>query len=92
MPLQKEVYFFRQLSANAFRGGNLLHAYFPKPTDRSKPVQQQIFPVLAHTRAIIENTFFDALFHQQLVVRVGEPMGLIANALKQPQCRRIHWK
>jgi len=43
-------------------------------------------------RAIIENALFDAFLHEQLVVRVREPMGLVANALKQPQSRRIHWK
>jgi hypothetical protein len=31
MLLQKSVHFFGQLSANPFRGGNLLHACFPKP-------------------------------------------------------------
>ena len=42
--------------------------------------------------AIVENAFFDSFFHEQLVICVGEPMRLIADALKQSQGRRIHWK
>jgi hypothetical protein len=30
--------------------------------------------------------------HEQLVIRVGKPMRLVSNALKQSQGRRIHWK
>ena len=90
MALQESVQVFGQLVANPFRGGNVLNAGFAQTTDRSKSPQQQIFSVLAYTRAIIENAFFDAFFHEQLVIRVGEPMGLIANALKQSQRRRIH--
>ena len=84
MALQESVQVFSQLSANSFRGGNVFNACFTQATHGAKSPQQQIFPVLAHTRAIIENTFFDAFFHEQLMVRVGEPMGLIANALEQP--------
>src|SRR5437667_2047228 len=51
-----------------------------------------MFPVLAHTRAIIENAFFDAFFHEQLVIGVCEPMCLVADALKQTQRTGIHWK
>ena len=92
MALQESVHFFGELSADPFRGGNLLNACFTQATHGSKSPQQQIFPVLAYTKAIIENTFFDAFFHEQLMVRIGKPMGLIADALKQPQRRRIHWK
>jgi hypothetical protein len=92
MALQESVHFFGQLSANPFRGGNVLNAGFTQTTDRSKSPQQQTFPVLAYTRAIVKNAFFDTLFHEQLMICVGEPMGLIANALKQPQRGRIHWE
>src|SRR6266404_5913969 len=92
MLLQEAMDFFGELSANPLGGGNLLNACFPETIHRAKSPQQQIFPILAHTRAIIENAFFDAFFHEQLVVGVGKPMGLVANALKQSQGRRIHWK
>jgi len=92
MPLQKHLHFFRQLPANAFRRCDLINSCAPKPIHRAEPPQQQIFPVLAHPGAIVENTFFDAFFHQQLVIRVGEPMRFISDALKQSQGRRIYWK
>ena len=84
------MHVFRQFSADPFRGGNLLNTGFAQTTHRAKSPQQQIFPVLAHTGTIIENTFFDAFFHEQLVVRVGETMRLVTNALEQTQRRRIH--
>ena len=92
MPLQEPVDFFSQLSADAFRRGDLPNARFAKTIHRAKSPQQQIFPVLAHTGAIVENAFFHAFFHEQLVVRVREPMRLVANALKQSQRAGIHWK
>jgi hypothetical protein len=92
MPLQKHVHFFRQLSANAFGRCDLIDSCPPKPIHGAEPPQQQILPVLAHPGAIVENAFFDAFFHQQLVIRIGEPMRLISDALKQSQGRRIHWK
>src|SRR5439155_26667048 len=92
MLLQKSVHFFGQLSANPLSGGNLLNAWFAETIHRSESPQQQIFPVLAYTGAIVEDTFFDSLFHEQLMVGVGKPMRLIADALQQPQSRRIHWK
>ena len=90
MALQESVHLFREFSADPFRGGNVLNAGFAQTTDRSKSPQQQIFPVLAYTRAIVENALFDTLFHEQLVIRIGKPMPLIANTLKQPQRGRIH--
>ena len=92
MPLQKSVHFFGQLSANAFGGRDLVDACPAKAIHGAEPPQQQIFPVLAHAGAIVENAFFDSFFHEQLVIRVGKPMRLIANALKQTQGRGIHWK
>jgi hypothetical protein len=92
MALQKSLHLFGQLPANPFSRSNLLNTCLPETIHRPKSPQQQILPVLAYTRAIIENALFDAFFHEQLVVRVGKPMGLVANALKQPQSRRIHWK
>ena len=82
MPLQEPVDFFSQLSADAFRRGDLPNARFAKTIHRAKSPQQQIFPVLAHTGAIVENAFFDSFFHQQLMIRIGKAMRLIANALK----------
>ena len=92
MALQKSMHFIGELSANPFGRRNLLSACFTKTIHRAKPPQQQIFSVLTYARAIIENAFFDAFFHEQLVIRVCEAMGLIANSLKQSQGRRIHWK
>ena len=92
MPLQKAVHFFGQLSADAFRGCDLLDACLAEAIHGAELLQQQTFPVLTHARAIVENAFFDSFFHEQLVIRVGKPMRLVANALKQSQGRRIHWK
>ena len=64
MPLQKSVHFFGQLSANPFSRSNLLNTCFPETIHRPKSPQQQILPVLAYTRAIIENALFDAFFHE----------------------------
>ena len=92
MPLQKQVHFFRQLSANAFSSRDLVNACPAEPIHGPEPLKQQTFPILTHARAIVENAFFDSLFHQQLVVRVGEPMCFVSNALEQSQRRGIHWK
>jgi hypothetical protein len=92
MALQESMHLVCQLSANPFRRSDLLNACFAETTHRAKSPQQQIFPVLAHTGAIIENAFFDPFFHEQLMVRICETMRLIANSLKQSQRRRIHWK
>jgi hypothetical protein len=92
MPLQKQVHIFRQLPANAFCSCDLLNGRLAEAIHGAEPLQQQIFPVLAHPGAIVENAFFDSFFHEQLVICVSEPMRLIADALKQSQGRRIHWK
>jgi hypothetical protein len=92
MVLQKAVNVFRQLSANAFRGRDLFNGCLPQAIHGAEPPQQQIFPVLAYPETIVENTFLDPFFHEQLMICVSEPMRLIADALKQSQGRRIHWK
>jgi hypothetical protein len=92
MPLQKQVHFFRQLSANALCSCDLLNACPAETIHGPEPLQQQTFTILTHARAIVENAFFDSFFHQQLVIRVGKPMGLVSNPLKQTQGRRIYWK
>src|SRR6266540_905435 len=92
MSLEKAIDFFRQLSANAFRGGNFLHRRFSQTLYRAELSQQQILPVLAHPRTIIKNALSDALFHEQLMIGVGKPMGFVADALKQAQSAGIHWK
>jgi hypothetical protein len=92
MPLQKQVHVLRQFSTNPIRSRDLVNRCFAEAIDRPEPAEQQTFPVLAHTGAVIENTFFDPFFHQQLMICVGEPMRLVADALKQTQGRGIHWK
>src|ERR1700736_4338483 len=82
---QEAMDFFRQLSSNSFGGRNLLHAGLAQTINRTKLAQQQIFPVLAHAWAIIENAFTDAFFHEQLMVGVSETVGLVANSLEQSQ-------
>ena len=52
---------------------------------RTETPQQNIFSVLTHARAIIQNAFANALLHQELVIGVGESMRFIANTLKQTQ-------
>ena len=92
MSLEKAMHFFRQLPANAFRGSNFRHRRFAQTLHGAKSSQQQILPVLTHTRAIIKNALADALFHEQLMIRVGKSMGFVADALKQAQSAGIHWK
>jgi hypothetical protein len=92
MPLQKEVHFFRQLSADAFRGRDLVNARLAETIHGPEPLQQQTFTILTHPWAIIENAFFDSFFHEQLEICVSEPMRLVSDPLKQSQGRRIHWK
>src|SRR4029077_11424737 len=80
---------FRQLSSNSFGRGNLLHARLAQTTNGTKLTQQQIFPVLTYTRAIIENTFADAFFHEQLMIGVSKTVGLVTNSLEQSQRARV---
>ena len=72
-------------SADPFGGRDLFHGRFAQALHRTEFPQEQIFPVLAHARTIIENAFADPLLHQQLVIGVGEAMRFIADALKQTQ-------
>src|SRR4029453_3156426 len=92
MALQEPVDFVGQFWSNAFRSRDLANACPPEPIHGPDPLQQQTFPILAHARAIGENAFLGSFFQEQLVICVSEPMRLIADALKQPQRRRIHWK
>src|SRR5437660_11451332 len=85
MASQEAMDFFRQLSSNSFGGRNLLHARLAQTINGTKLAQQQIFPVLTHARAIIENAFTDAFFHEQLMEGVSETVGLVANSLEQSQ-------
>src|SRR5919197_864293 len=88
MPLQKQVHVFRQFSANAFGSCDLLNASSAEPIHRPEPSEQQAFSILTHASAIVENAFFDAFFHEQLVIRVSKPMCFVSNPLKQTQGRR----
>src|SRR5437879_13637048 len=83
MASQEAMDFFRQLSSNSFGGRNLLHARLAQTINGTKLAQQQIFPVLTHARAIIENAFTDAFFHEQLMVGVSESVGVVVNSLEQ---------
>ena len=48
-----------------------------------------LLAVLAHAGAIVEDALGDALFHEKLVVAVGEAVRLVADALEQPQCAGV---
>ena len=82
MPLQEAMHLFSQLAANPFCGGDLVNGRFPQAIHGTKSSQQQVLPVLTHARAIVKNAFADALFHEQLMISVGETMCFIANALE----------
>src|SRR5207247_11111711 len=92
MSLQEVMHFFGQLSANPFRGSDFVHRRSAQAIHRAELPQQQILAVLTHTGAIIKNAFADSLFHEQLMIRVGEAMRLLANTLKQPQGDGVHRK
>ena len=82
MPLQKAVNFLRQFRPDPFRRRDLLHGRFPEPIHGPKISEQQIFAVLTYARAIVENAFADALFHQELMIRVRKAVGFVANSLQ----------
>src|SRR4029453_19265794 len=92
MSLEKAMHFFRQLSANAFRGGNFFHSRLSQTLHGTELSQQQIFPVLAHPGAIIKNALADALFHEALMIRIAKQMGFVPDELKQAKSAGIHWK
>src|SRR6266705_4722980 len=92
MSLEKAMHFFSQFSTDPFRGRNFLHGCPAQPIHGAELAQQQILPVLAYTGTIIEKALADALFHEQLMISVGETMCFVADALKQAQGARIHWK
>ena len=85
MALQKAVHFFGQFWSDPFRCRNLLNAGFAQAIDRTEFSQKQTFPVLTHARTIVENAFVDPFLEQKLVIRVGEPMRLVADTLKEMQ-------
>src|SRR4051812_35759997 len=57
MPLQKAVNFLGEFRSDPFRGGDLFDRCFSQSVHRAEFPEQQIFPVLAHARAIVEDTF-----------------------------------
>src|SRR5260370_1981609 len=89
MPLQETMHFFSQLAANPFRGGDFVNGRFTQTIQGTKLSQEKILPVLTHTGTIVKNAFADALFHEQLMVGIGETMCFIANALEQTQSAGI---
>ena len=64
MPLEKSVDLFSQLRSDAFRGSDLLYGCLPESLNRTEFAQEKVLAVLAYARAVIENTFADALLHQ----------------------------
>ena len=86
MSLQKAMHFLGQFWADPFGGRDLLDARFSQAIDRTEFSQEQIFSVLAHARAIVENTFVDPFLEQQLVISICEAMRLVADSLKQVEC------
>src|SRR5438045_1820287 len=82
MAFEKPMNFLRQFRPDPFRGGDLFHRRFPQPVHRTKFPQQQVLPVLAHARAIVEDTFADPLLHQELLIGVRQPVRLIADSLE----------
>jgi len=96
MSLQEAVHIFSQLAANPFRGGNFVNGRFAQTIHRTKLSQEQILPVLTDTGAIVQNAFADPLFHEQLMISVGEAMCFVANALEQTQSagidRQLKWQ
>src|SRR6266404_1332128 len=80
--LQEVMHFLRQFSPDPFGRGNFLHARFAQAIDRSKPSQEEIFPVLTDARTIVKDAFVDALLQKKLVICVREPMRFVANSLK----------
>src|SRR5215471_6173187 len=83
--LQEAMQFLGQFSADSLGGCDLIDARLPQPIPRAKSSQKETFPVLTHARTIIENAFIDALFEEQLVISVREPVGFVANSLEQMQ-------
>src|SRR5262249_38776537 len=89
MAPQKTMQLLRKFSPNPLSGGNLIGARFAQTTDRAKFSKQNVLTVLTYTRAIIENTFVNSLLEQQLMIRVCEPVCLIADPLQQMQSAGI---
>src|SRR4026207_859460 len=91
MPLQELMHFFGQLSANPFRGSDFLHRRSAQAIHRAEPPQQLIPAGLTHPGALVKNAFADSLFQEQLMIRVGEAMRLVANTLEQAQGAGVYW-
>ena len=89
VPLEKAPHFLRQLLAYPFRRSNFFDARLAQSLHGSEFAEKKIFAVLAHAGTIVEDAFADPLFHQELVIGVGETMRLIADALEQTQRTRI---
>ena len=89
MPLKKAPHFLRQLLAYPFGRCNFFDARFAQTLHGTEFAQKEILAVLAHAGTIVEDAFADPLFHQELVISIGEAMRLIADALKQTQRTRI---
>src|SRR5260370_19571165 len=96
MPLQEAMHFFSQLATNPFCGGDFVNGRFAQTIHGTKLSQEKILPVLTYAGTIVENAFADALFHEQLMVRIGETMCFVANALEQTQSagidRQLKWQ
>ena len=82
MSLQKAMHFLGQFWADPFGGRDLLDACFSQAIDRTEFSQEQIFSVLTHARAIVENTLVDSFLEQKLMIRVCEAMRFVTDSLK----------
>ena len=85
MLLQKAMHFFGQFRPDPCRRRNLFDTRFAQAINGPELSQKQIFPVLTHTWAIVENTFVDSFLEQKLVIRVRESMRFVSNSLEEMQ-------
>src|SRR5262249_52106795 len=81
--LQELVQFFSQLSPDSLGRSNFLGAGPPESVYRAKFPEENIFSILTDPGAIIQDALRDPSFHQQLMIRICEPVGLIANSLEK---------
>ena len=61
---QKTVDILSQFPPDSFRSGDFLHGRFSEPIYGAKFSEKQILAVLTYSRAIVEDAFADAFFHQ----------------------------
>src|SRR4051812_27433068 len=75
----------RQSRTDALHAGDLLGRGALEPRDGAEVRQELLFARLRDAGAVVEQALGDATFHEELMVAVGKPMRLVADALEQPQ-------